>query len=87
MTTIRFNVQRRRMEVKTFCRKCKKKLVRVVLVEHTVNPWNRNDRGEIRTPGEVYECVRQEAQVKADKLRVNGTTCQRCEQAAAEEKG
>jgi hypothetical protein len=43
------------------CPICLKKVSRSRTFEHTINPWNRNKDGTVRTPEEVSICVNAEA--------------------------
>jgi hypothetical protein len=52
----------RRVAVKGgWCPICGKPVKRSRTFENTVNPFNRNELGAVRTHAEVVECVKQEA--------------------------
>lgn len=67
--------------VKTFCQKCKKKLVRVVSACQTINPWNRHAdrRPKTKDYDEIRDAVMLEVREKATGLEQHGTICQGCE--------
>jgi hypothetical protein len=56
-------------------------LSRTASVEHTVNPFNRNEAGEVRTAREVAACAQLEADKLAAKLAAEPAVCRDCEEA------
>jgi hypothetical protein len=63
------------------CGGCGKTLNRVAKVEHTVNPFNKNDDGSIKTRSEVYRSADLAAREEAAKLEGSVQTCRDCEDA------
>ena len=64
----------RKRTVSFVCQSCAKPKKRVLSVTHTINPYNQNPDGTVRTPGEVLDCVRGEL----DALVAKTTTCATC---------
>jgi hypothetical protein len=67
-----------RRQVTTFCQKCKKKIKRVVIVEHSVNSFNRNKDGSRKNSDQVRDDVNMEATLKASSLINEGIICNKC---------
>ena len=65
---------------KTFCRLCKRKLTRVVRESMTVNPFNKNPDGSVRTREEVAKAVLAKLKESETELQTNGVVCSRCEE-------
>jgi len=63
------------------CENCGKTLKRNATVEHTVNPYNKNEAGEVRTASEVYTAAKAEAIETAQKLQDVPSLCRDCEDA------
>lgn len=63
------------------CGQCGKALKRKVVVEHTVNPFNKNEAGEVKTVAEVSRDAQAEAQRQAAAKEGETTTCKDCEDA------
>lgn len=63
------------------CDTCGKTLKRKVTVEHTVNPFNKNEDGSIRTGVQVHTRALAEARASAAKLQGTAATCRDCEDA------
>lgn len=80
MTThYRFEEVKACRTVKTFCRKCKKKLKRSGTEWSTLNPFNKNPDGSLRTREQVWRDVDAKIQKWADDLEKNGTVCGECQ--------
>ena len=47
-------------------------------VEHTVNPFNRNKDGSIKTPDEVREAVKKELHEKMNEFKKQEHLCRKC---------
>lgn len=58
MPTYRFQVVRRTAEQVGYCPVCGKRVRRSTTFENTVNPYNRNVDGSVKTPAEVAENVK-----------------------------
>ncbi len=82
MTTIRFEkVSSQRINISTFCVRCKKKLKRNVREEHTVNPWNVIEGTNIpKSRHEVWMDCEAEVKARVATLKSNGTLCRKCEE-------
>lgn len=63
------------------CSECGKTLNRKVVVEHTVNPFNKADDGEIKTPAQVRSAAYAEADKQAAALQGSKQVCRDCEDA------
>lgn len=75
MTTHRFDVVRHRGTKNLPCPSCGKKVRRSTTVEHTVNPFNRNDSGAVKTHVEV----RADAIAEVDAWRAESVLCAACQ--------
>ena len=63
---------------KTFCRVCGRKLTRVVRESMTVNPWNKNPDGSVRTREEVAKAVLAKLELATKEIETSGVVCSRC---------
>lgn len=81
MIRIHFRVKRAAVPYTATCRVCGKRRRRTMVVEHTVNPWNRNSDGIPRTPEEVQACAAQTAKERARECEEQGIVCRTCENA------
>lgn len=63
------------------CDTCGKTLKRTAVVENTVNPYNKNEDGSVRTPIEVMRRAQTAAEQEAAKLQGVPVTCRDCEDA------
>jgi hypothetical protein len=75
-----FNEIKYRRKVTTFCTGCRKKLVRTVVESQTVNPWNKNEDGSVKSPQEVSASVLAKLKVSAELLETSGAICQACDE-------
>jgi hypothetical protein len=73
--TYSFERVTRSRKVSFVCNCCAKSRSRVVRVTHTINPFNQNPDGSVRTSGEVLACV----QSDLDALVVKTCVCATCE--------
>lgn len=80
--TIRFQGIKAREHYTCQCGSCGKTLRRVVTVEHTINPFNRNPDGTLRTASEVRANALVEAKRIAGEKQGGVVTCRNCERAA-----
>jgi hypothetical protein len=83
MTTIttRFEQVTARGSVRTFCRDCKKKIIKQFTIMNTVNPYNTIGEGAERRPKtfeEVRTDVRRERSAQETYLVLNGSFCKKC---------
>jgi hypothetical protein len=60
------------------CDTCGKTLKRTAVVEHTVNPYNKNEDGSVRTPVEVRRRAFEAAEAEAKQLQDKPVTCSNC---------
>lgn len=65
--------------VTVLCSGCRKPRIRTVKVTHTVNPFNRNKLGHVRSPQEVLERVRAELADRVAKVKCTPLICRTCE--------
>jgi hypothetical protein len=78
MNDYRFQEVKRREQRKLKCRTCGKRFTRSHTFVQTVNPWNKNADGAVKTYGEVLRDVNAEgAKWAPDNL------CTQCSQAVA----
>jgi hypothetical protein len=75
-----FSVRRGTATYQATCSECGKTLNRTAKVEHTVNPFNRNEDGSVRSPAEVYACAQAAAKEQAEQLAGKATTCRDCQE-------
>jgi len=54
---INFEVIKEKQGVKGICLTCKKRKSRMVVVEETINPFNKNADGTVKNRREVYQSV------------------------------
>ena len=54
---INFEVIKEKQGVKGVCSTCGKRKSRVVVIEETVNPFNKNQDGTVKNRREVYQSV------------------------------
>lgn len=79
MTVYHFQAYKGRAEHRFTCPSCgKPNRVRSFTVEHTVNPFNKNDDGTIRTPSEVSRRAQQAAKQERDEF-AHKPLCASCE--------
>lgn len=78
--TIHFQPVTLRQSVSYKCIDCKKPRTRMVKVEHTVNPFNKNEDGTVKTREQVRERVR-EVHAKEVAETKAGIRCNKCKDA------
>ena len=74
---ITFDIISRSQNVKYVCLGCGKKRTKVIKVEHTINPYNKNKDGIPKTRNEVLEDVCTELKRRVTKTE-QGITCSKC---------
>lgn len=79
MITMRFEQVTRKRKVRVKCNVCGKMRNRYVSVTHTVNLFNKNDDGSIRSTEEVQHRVSVELDSDVKKLLADGIVCGSCE--------
>lgn len=74
-----FEVVKGRREVKIECKKCGKKLKRVLTTCQTINPFNKTKSGAVKGWGDIAN--ENDAELKRDekKLRKDGILCSKCD--------
>ena len=77
-----FQVVKARIELKLKCKECGKAIKRVVRVEHTINPFNKNSAGVPKSYSEVFADADREATKQADKMKRTGVMCGSCQDRA-----
>ena len=60
------------------CDGCGKRATRYFTAEQTVNPYNKNDAGSVKSPDEIHEEVKAEAKRRASALEGSTFTCRTC---------
>lgn len=83
MRTVRYTFEeiKRRESVVLPCKKCGIKRERVVSESSTVNPFNTNEDGSVKTREEVIQQVKQKLQAAVEKVKAEGIICRKCEAA------
>lgn len=81
--THRFQEVTRSQRVDVKCSSCGKPRTRTVSVTNTINPYNKNELGQVRSPQEVLDCVRAELAVQVEKTAAKSIICAPCQRAAA----
>lgn len=77
--TTRFEPVKWSEKVRVHCRGgCGKKYYRTVSVEHTINPFNKNKEGEIKTREEVRADVKANAAAEKAEMLEKGIVCAKC---------
>lgn len=79
--TIYFEPVKLRQSVGYKCPVCKKSRTKIVCVEYTVNPFNKNKEGLPKTREEVYSDVRQEHRKRVAETKA-GIMCNKCRDTA-----
>jgi len=74
---ITFEEIKRSQKIKGTCKKCGKKRVRTVSESMTVNPFNKDADGNVRTKREVYDAVDDKLQESLLKMAKN-FICKSC---------
>lgn len=77
-TTHRFQEVTRTQRVSVTCAGCNKPRTRTVTVTHTINPYNRNELGHVRSPQEVLDCVRAELAERVKETERRQIICKAC---------
>jgi hypothetical protein len=80
-TTITFQGYKGQAPYTCSCSGCAKVLKRIATVEHTVNPFNKNEAGEVKSPAEVRASAQAAAEAEARKLEGVPQLCRSCEDA------
>ncbi len=75
----RFQEVTRQRRVTVKCIGCNKDRVRTVTVTHTINPFNKNELGHVRSPQEVANQVREELAEQVKKMAGQTIICRTCE--------
>lgn len=78
-TTYAFSGEKRSAPYTCPCRVCGKTLNRKVVVEHTVNPFNKNADGSIKNRAEVGRGASAAADAQAKELQDVPDICRNCE--------
>ena len=87
MVTIRFQQITRSRKLSLRCLGCNKRMTRTVTVMNTVNPYNRDENGIVRSPQQVHGCVLKQLEQEAQALTAKGVRCRACEIAQGAEEG
>lgn len=87
MRTMRLTFQRYKGSApyKVGCSICGKLLKRTATEEHTVNPFNKNEDGSVKTVAQVQASAQAAAEEMAIKLSQKPTTCRDCDEAPMRE--
>ena len=74
------NFQRvvRKRKIRVACPGCGKKRYRVISVEETINPFNKNAEGKPKSQSEVYQSVTAKLDAECSGLKNMGIVCNAC---------
>ena len=75
-----FEAVKGRREVKIACKKCGKKLKRVLTTYQTINPFNKTKSGMMKSYGDIAAENAAELEKDEKKLRKDGILCSKCEE-------
>jgi hypothetical protein len=87
MVTVRFQEITRSRKLSLRCLGCSKSMTRTVTVMNTVNPFNRDENGIVRSPQQVHECVLKQLEQEAQIVIARGVRCRACIAAQGAEEG
>lgn len=79
MTTINFQERKLKKTIKFICSICGKKKQRVISESQTINPFNKNIDGTIKSPFEVGKSVSEELAKRLDRFNKE-PVCSSCKQ-------
>jgi hypothetical protein len=68
----------RKERIKVQCRVCKRSLPRVMSVMHTVNPFNKDAAGLVKSRAQVYSDVSDALRDLVAKTKSDGIVCRGC---------
>jgi len=73
-----FDKVTRAQRISLVCKVCGQPFKRDVIEVSTVNPWNRNPDGSVRTLEEVGQYVDALLTASLDRVKKKGSVCRRC---------
>jgi hypothetical protein len=81
MATVTFDVCRGAAPYSCRCASCGKSMTRKAVVEHTVNPFNKNADGSVKSRSEVWRSAKAAAEAEAAAKEGSEVICRDCEDA------
>ncbi len=79
MITYKFKTVKTTKSVTTFCTKCQKILKRVLSESQTLNPFNKNKDGTIKTDTQIRKENNKKLLKTAKIVETKGVVCRNCE--------
>ncbi len=80
MTTINFDEVKYKKILNGLCKTCGKKRTRTITEEQTVNPFNKNEDGTVKTRFEVGQSVRENLEKRVKRFQEEGFICKGCKE-------
>jgi hypothetical protein len=80
MTTIIFQEIKQKKTLQGLCRVCNRKRTRTITEEQTVNPFNKNEDGTIKSYFEVVQSVRETLEKRIKRFQDEGFVCRKCKE-------
>jgi len=80
MTTINFEQIKRKKTLSGVCKVCGKKRTRTITEEQTINPFNKNSDGTIKSFHEVSKSVVDELEKRVSRFTAEGFICRNCKE-------
>jgi ribosomal protein L37AE/L43A len=77
-TTTYFETIERKRKIKKKCSSCGKDRIRTISASQTVNPFNRNKDGSVKSRAQVIESVAEELERQVEKFERKKFTCNTC---------
>lgn len=80
MTIINFDEIKLKKTLNGTCKECSKKRTRTIDESQTVNPFNKNTDGTIKTRFEVGQSVKEELEKRVSRFLLEGFICRSCKE-------
>lgn len=80
MTTINFQEIKNKQILSGICKVCNKKRTRTITEEQTINPFNKNADGTIKTRYEVSLSVKENLEKRVNRFKEEGFVCRSCKE-------
>ena len=80
MTTINFDEIKQKRTINGLCTSCLKKRTRTITEEQTINPFNKNTDGTVKTRHEVVVSVQIGLEKRIDRFLTEGFLCRKCKE-------
>lgn len=80
MTTYIYQEVKRQITLRGVCKTCGKKRTRTIAEAQTINPYNRNKDGSIKSCHEVEKSVAIELETRVKRFKEEGFICKGCQE-------